>query len=73
LCKNHHWAFDRFWFTINDDYTIKIAEKLHEYSPNATPMKQFHGQQILLPNKKQYHPRTEALAWHRQTFLDKTA
>ena len=73
LCKNHHWAFDRFWFTINDDYTIKIAETLHEDSPNATPMKQFHGQQILLPNNERYHPRIEVLAWHRQAFLEKSA
>ncbi|BAZ47096.1 hypothetical protein NIES4102_41420 (plasmid) [Chondrocystis sp. NIES-4102] len=73
LCKNHHWAFDRFWFTINDDYTILVSDNLHEDSPHATPMKTFHGQSLLLPNNSSHHPRLDAIAWHRQTFLDKTA
>jgi putative restriction endonuclease len=73
LCKNHHWAFDRFWFTINDDYTILVSDNLHEDSPHATPMKDFQGQSLLLPNNSVHHPRTDAIAWHRQTFLDKTA
>lgn len=68
LCKNHHWAFDRFWFTINDDYTILVSDNLREDSPHATPMKSFHGQRILLPTQEQYLPRLDAIAWHRQTF-----
>jgi putative restriction endonuclease len=24
FCKNHHWGFDRFWFTIDDDFKIVI-------------------------------------------------
>jgi putative restriction endonuclease len=70
LCKNHHWAFDRLWFTINDDYTIAVACTLHEDSPNATPMMQFNGQRILLPDSERYHPRPDALAWHRQAFAN---
>ncbi|MBE9044923.1 HNH endonuclease [Pleurocapsales cyanobacterium LEGE 10410] len=73
LCKNHHWAFDRFWFTINDDYTILVSDNLHEDSPHATPMKTFHGQRLLLPNNSSHHPRLDAIAWHRQTFLEKIA
>ncbi|NJO93292.1 MAG: HNH endonuclease [Hydrococcus sp. RM1_1_31] len=71
LCKNHHWAFDRFWFTINDNYTIQIAEGLREDSPNATPMKTFQGQAILLPTNELYYPRLDALAWHRQAFFQR--
>lgn len=71
LCKNHHWAFDRFWFTINDDYTIEVAQTLHEDSPHTTPMKEFQGQQIWLPNNEQYNPRPDALSWHRQTFWER--
>ena len=70
LCKNHHWAFDRFWFTINDDYTIQVAENIREDSPHATPMKAFQGQPIILPNQRQYYPRLDAIAWHRQGFWE---
>lgn len=73
LCKNHHWAFDRFWFAINDDYTILVSDNLHEDSPHATPMKDFHGRQILLPNNSVHHPRQDAIAWHRQIFLEKVS
>lgn len=71
LCKNHHWAFDRFWFTLNDDFTIQVAETLHEDSPHATPMKAFHNQRIWLPASEQFYPLADALAWHRQAFSEK--
>ncbi|WP_375478520.1 HNH endonuclease [uncultured Nostoc sp.] len=68
LCKNHHWAFDRFWFTINDDYTIIVAENLREDSPNARPMREFRGDRIILPAQQQYYPRLDSLQWHREEF-----
>ena len=71
LCKNHHWAFDRFWFTINDDYTICVRESLQENSPDARAMKELNGIQIWLPSSEQYRPSQENLAWHRQAFLEK--
>jgi len=71
LCKNHHWAFDRFWFTINDDYTLEIADTLYEDSPDTLTIKSFQGRQIYLPNREDYYPRLDALAWHRQQFREK--
>ncbi|XWK91257.1 MAG: HNH endonuclease [Phormidium sp.] len=65
LCKNHHWAFDQGWFAINDDYKILVTNDLDEESPNAKPMKEFDGENILLPNYEQYFPRLDALEWHR--------
>ena len=73
LCKNHHWAFDRFWFTLNDDYTIVVADDLREDSPHATPIRAFQNQSILLPAHEQYYPRQDALQWHRQAFLKRVA
>jgi putative restriction endonuclease len=70
LCKNHHWAFDRFWFSINDDYTIVVSENLREESPNAKPMREFKGDRINLPAQEQYYPRLEALRWHRENMFD---
>jgi putative restriction endonuclease len=73
LCKNHHWAFDRFWFTLNDDYTIVVADDLREDSPHATPIRAFQNQSIILPAHEQYYPRQDALQWHRQAFFERVA
>ncbi|MEQ8999963.1 MAG: HNH endonuclease [Coleofasciculus sp. B1-GNL1-01] len=67
LCKNHHWAFDHGWFCLDDNYKIIIASDLQEESPHSRPMKDFHGETILLPSSEEYFPRLEALQWHRQT------
>lgn len=71
LCKNHHWAFDRFWFTLNDDFTIVVAGTLREDSPHARPIKDFHGERIMLPMREEYRPRPDALEWHRQSFFER--
>ncbi|BAY42318.1 hypothetical protein NIES2111_67410 (plasmid) [Nostoc sp. NIES-2111] len=73
LCKNHHWAFDRFWFTIDDDYTIIVSDSLREESPNAKPMSEFSGDRIILPAQEQYYPRRDSLQWHRDEFLRRAA
>jgi putative restriction endonuclease len=73
LCKNHHWAFDRFWFTLDDDYTVIVDDKLKEQSPHAKPIREFRGDHIILPSQEQYYPRLDALEWHRHEFLKRTA
>ena len=73
VCKNHHWAFDRFWFTIDDDYTIIVADNLREDSPNAKPMREFRGDRINLPAQEQYYPRLDSLQWHREEFSRRAA
>ncbi|WP_414530482.1 HNH endonuclease [Nodularia chucula] len=73
LCKNHHWAFDRFWFTIDDDYSIIVSDSLREVSPHAKPMREFMGDRIILPSQQQYYPRQDSLQWHRKEFLRRAA
>jgi putative restriction endonuclease len=70
LCKNHHWAFDRGWFTIDDDYRIVVSDSIREVSPNAKPMREFVGDRITLPAQQQYYPRLDALAWHRENMFN---
>ncbi|BCL36400.1 HNH endonuclease [Nostoc sp. MS1] len=69
LCKNHHWAFDRGWFTADEQYKIIVSRELEEITPHTKPMKDFHGEKLLLPNKEQYFPELEALQWHRQNIF----
>jgi putative restriction endonuclease len=69
LCKNHHWAFDRFWFTIDDNYTIIVSDTLKEKAPNSKSISEFNGKSIMLPSQLDYFPRLDALQWHRQEFI----
>ena len=70
LCKNHHWAFDRGWFSINNDYRIIIPhDRFTEESPRDTrPMREFDGEQIILPTQAAHYPRPESLDWHRHRW-----
>ncbi|WP_309232614.1 HNH endonuclease [Cylindrospermum sp. FACHB-282] len=69
LCKNHHWAFDMGWFSVDNQYKIIISNDLEEVSPHAKPMKDFHGEKLLLPKTEQLFPEMEALEWHRQNIF----
>lgn len=69
LCKNHHWAFDCGWFTVDEKYKIVVSHNLKEESPYAKPMKDFHGEEVLLPNQEECFPDQEALDWHRQNVF----
>lgn len=70
LCKNHHWAFDRGWFAIDDRYQIMVASDLEEESPpHSRSMKDFHGEIIFLPSSEQYYPRIDSIQWHRKNVF----
>ena len=69
LCKNHHWAFDRGWFGIDENYRISVSKGLHEITPNNRAMIDFDGEQIILPNQELYYPRLDALQWHFENIF----
>jgi putative restriction endonuclease len=68
LCKNHHWAFDRGWFGVNDDYKIIVPpHRIYEETPvNMRSLQDYNGEDILLPNEETYNPRVDSLQWHRE-------
>ncbi|MDJ0599966.1 MAG: HNH endonuclease [Crocosphaera sp.] len=69
LCKNHHWAFDRGIFSIDNNYQVLISDNFSEDSPNTKPIREFQGETILLPNSPTYFPSLEAIQWHRQNIF----
>ncbi|OKH19062.1 HNH endonuclease [[Limnothrix rosea] IAM M-220] len=71
LCKNHHWAFDRGWFTLDDTYRIIVSNHIDEISPNNKGIKDFAGEKITLPYERIYNPRTDALEWHFDKVFQK--
>jgi putative restriction endonuclease len=66
LCKNHHWAFDLGWFSVDDNYRILVAQDLDDDSPYTRAMKDFDRELIALPSNEIYFPRLESLKWHRE-------
>ncbi|MBE9230896.1 HNH endonuclease [Cuspidothrix issatschenkoi LEGE 03284] len=69
LCKNHHWAFDRGWFGVDEKYKIIVSKELEEVSPHAKPIKDFDGEKLILPKIEKYFPDIEALEWHLQNIF----
>lgn len=73
LCKNHRWAFEQGWFTVDDDYKIIISNDLWVESLYVKSLREFQGKRILLPPHNQYFPRIEALRWHRENIFNRFA
>jgi putative restriction endonuclease len=70
LCKNHHWAFDRGWFSISGSYKIIIPRNrfVEDAATESRSMQDFHDEQIFLPEQESFYPSQEALSWHRDAW-----
>ena len=70
LCKLHHWAFDRYLFSVDEAYSVIVSELFSEQGPSEFQLSTLDGKGILLPNRNELYPAQEALAWHRKKLLD---
>ncbi len=68
FCKNHHWGFDRGWFSIDDNYKIIVTNNLDESCPHSKPIIDFHGESIFLPSDTKCLPDINAIKWHRDNI-----
>lgn len=64
LSRDIHWAFDKGFFTINDDFTIKVHEELMD-----TYLGEFDGKMINLPSNPFFIPNNESLKYHRENIF----
>ncbi len=69
LCKLHHWAFDRYLFSIDESFKIIVSELMTERGPTEWMLKTLNGKTILLPEQKELCPDQSALAWHREKMF----
>jgi putative restriction endonuclease len=69
LCKNHHWAFDRGWFAVDDNYCLLVTRNLFEEVPGGKPLAKYAGHPILIPENDIYCPRQDAIRWHRENVF----
>ena len=64
LCKLHHWAFDRYLFSVDESYIITVSNLMTEKGPTEWKLTTLNGKGILLPKLEELYPAKEAFAWH---------
>ena len=69
LCKLHHWAFDRFLFSVDESYYVTVSDLMTENGPAEWKLASLDGTGILLPEQQELYPAKEAFAWHREKML----
>lgn len=69
LCKLHHWAFDRFLFSVDESYHVTVSDLMTENGPAEWKLESLNGKRILLPEQQELYPAREAFAWHREKML----
>ncbi len=73
LCKLHHAAFDRFFFTIRPDYTVEVRPSILAESDGpmlVVGLQQIHGQLIHLPRRAVEAPDPQRLERRYEQFMD---
>ena len=74
LCRFHHWAFDVGWFTLLDNYAVRVSSKLSDLPSDLgwigdhelirALAKKRSG--IRLPSERQVYPHINSIRWHRE-------
>ena len=62
LERNLHWAFDKGFFTLTEDYTVEV----HPQAMHLPYLKEKHGQKISVPQDARSHPNKDSIKWHRE-------
>lgn len=65
LERNLHWAFDKGFFTINDDFTIKV----HPEAMRIPYLNEKDGVHLNIPQDSRSQPSLESLRWHRENVF----
>lgn len=77
LCRFHHWSFDVGWFTLRQDYTIEINERIQFVPPEHGFMGIFdvfrhalkRNAPIRLPKRETIFPHENSISWHRSNIF----
>lgn len=70
LCKNHHWAFDRYLITPTERGVWKVSSQIEpRRSPGEAELAKLDGERLLPPRKEEYLPSSEAVRWREGMLL----
>lgn len=65
LSRDMHWAFDKGFFTISDEYEVLVHKKVSD-APLLTAVK---DKKIFLPQDRRAWPSEEAIHWHQKNIF----
>lgn len=71
LCKLHHAAFDRMFFSVRPDYSIEVSPRILKEKDGPMlqhGLKEIHNQKIQLPHHVNLRPDREFLDYRYQLF-----
>jgi len=66
LCVLHHRLFDRGAFGVSTGRTILVSEEVHGSTGIEEWLFRFEGKPLNKPQRKDYQPAGEFVAWHLQ-------
>lgn len=70
LCKNHHWAMDRFLIAPSPEHSWIVSPHLDERrSDGEKSLIALKGKRVLPPSEPAYAPTQEALQWRVERLL----
>ncbi|MCM2676418.1 HNH endonuclease [Alkalicoccobacillus plakortidis] len=69
LSLDLHWAFDRGFLAINEDFTIQVHEKMKENNILQT----IERKKLLLPQNEDFWPDLKMIKYHRDNIFGKFA
>lgn len=64
LCRDMHWAFDKGFLTITDDFIILVHEEMKN-----SPLAEYDGRKIFLPRELYFQPEKKFLKHHRENIF----
>ncbi|MGZ9784405.1 HNH endonuclease [Bacillus cereus group sp. BfR-BA-01315] len=64
LSRDIHWAFDKGFFTLNDDYTLRVHPEIE-----SDFLKGYNGKQIFIPEEYFFKPSLESIRYHRENVF----
>jgi putative restriction endonuclease len=68
LCRQHHWAFDRGLFGIDEGRKILVPDCVGNLPANKS-LKNFNGAPLLEATDRLLRAHEDALSWHRENTL----
>lgn len=69
LCKNHHWAMDRFIIVPGKDKLWHVSPELDDRIDGCKEIIGLNKRKILLPQDQKYYPKSDSLDWRHSRIL----
>ena len=70
LCKNHHWAMDRFLIAPAPDHHWQVSRVLDpRRSTGEAELLALSGKSLLLPQDQAFHPDADGLKWRCEQLI----